>query len=77
MNIEQQIKHYLEDPAATTAMLQDLLDTVDVTLDDADTADRSAYRPSPGAIAQAQRLRAARGRLVDKIDETLSKLKGL
>ena len=77
MNIEQRVKVCIEDPAVTIATLQDLIDTIDITVDDVATANRSAFRPSPAAVAQAQRLHAARGRLVDKIDETLSKQKGL
>ena len=69
MNIEHRIKICIEDPAATVATLQDLIDTIDITVDDIATSYRSAYRPSPGAVSQAQRLHAARSQLVDKLTE--------
>jgi hypothetical protein len=34
VDIERQIKLCIEDPVATTATLQNLLDTIDVTIDD-------------------------------------------
>ena len=69
MNIESRIKVCIEDPAATIATLQDLIDTIDIAVEDIATSNRSAYRPSPAAVAQAQRLHAARSRLVDKLTE--------
>lgn len=66
--IEKRVQLVLDDPVATASSIQNLLDAVDTIVDDIATANHSAYRPSPAAIAQAQRLRAARGRLVDKLD---------